>query len=530
MDNFYPHRMRFLALTALCISASASAGAPVFNLADLDGSNGFRVDGVSAGARTSASMSTVADMNGDGIGDLIIAAPARSSVYVLFGTQTPRPAAVSLADLDGTNGFEINGLASPEQLGFAVSGLGDINGDGIDDMIVGAAPRGHLPGRCFVVFGRSTPFDPVVNVLDLDGTDGFRLDGAVGLGAGVGLASAGDFNGDGLSDVLIGEPFNSANGELSGRTYVVFGSADPVPASRNLAELSGAEVLRIDGQQDDLAGFALAGIGNFNADDYADILIGAPITAGIGLNVGRSYVVYGRPSTSDEVAPPVRLGELDPQQGFVMFGEGGNFGATVSGVGDFNGDGLGDLMIGAPNATGVDLRTGRSYVLFGTSEPFPEPIMMGALDGNAGFKLDGEIFRDKSGNSISGAGDVNGDGFADLVIGAADALNSTDQGRSYVVYGHAGPFPSEFLLELLDGRNGYKIDGAERLDQSGSTVAGSGDLNGDGLADVVIGAANAPRFLTTGRAYVIYGTPETLFADGMEGDNPVGTRSPDRSP
>ena len=518
----YQHGRTSLALAALWISSCAFAGTPLLNLGDLDGSNGFRIDGAINSARTSASMSTIADINGDGINDLIIGAPSGSRVYVLFGTRTARPAAVPLANLDGTNGFEINGLENFHQLGFAASGLGDINGDGFDDMVVGS-PTGELAGRCYVIFGRATPFDPVVNVLDLDGTDGFRLIGADNMGAGFTVSSAGDFNGDGLADLLVSEPYEGSHNELRGRTYVIYGTTDPVPATRNLADLSGAQVLRIDGQPDDLSGIAMAGIGDFNGDDYDDILIGAAFQ-----NLGRSYVVYGRPSTNDEFAPPLLLGELDPLQGFEMVGEGGRFGETVSGVGDFNGDGLDDLMVGATSATGADLRTGRSYLLFGSSESFPDPILMGTLDGSAGFKLDGEIFRDKSGNSISGAGDLNGDGFDDLVIGAASALPVTDQGRSYVVYGHAGPFPSEFPLALLDGRNGYKVDGVERLDRAGSTVAGSGDLNGDGLADVVIGAADAPRFSSTGRAYVIYGTPEAIFADGMEGDNPVRQHSLDQ--
>jgi hypothetical protein len=182
-----------LSISALLLGAALSnpAGAQQFpatlNLGSLDGSTGFRLDGVAAGDYSGFSVSAAGDINGDGIDDLIIGADgadpngsSSGSSFVVFGRTTPFAATLALASLSGSNGFRIDGVATSDYSGFSVSAAGDINGDGIDDLIIGADgadPNGSSSGSSFVVFGRTTPFPATLALASLDGSIGLRLDG-----------------------------------------------------------------------------------------------------------------------------------------------------------------------------------------------------------------------------------------------------------------------------------------------------------------------------------------------------------------
>src|SRR5260221_610795 len=134
-------------------------------------------------------------------------------------------------------------------------------------------------------------------------------------------------------------------------------------------------------------------------------------------------------------------------------------------------------------------------------------LNLSSLDGKTGFKISGEVAGDYSGVSVSAAGDVNGDGFADLLIGAPGAdPNGSGSGASYVVFGKAGGFSKTLELSTLDGANGFKINGEAAGDYSGRSVSAAGDVNGDGFADLLIGAPNAsPNGSASGASYVVFG-------------------------
>ena len=168
---------------------------------------------------------------------------------------------LSLSNLDGTNGFRLNGVAAGDRSGRAVSSAGDVNGDGIADLLIGASvadPNGAYSGASYVVFGRNTaqtgPFPASLNLSALDGTNGFRLNGRRGFDrSGSAVSSAGDVNGDGLADLLIGAYGADPNGSYSGASYVVFGrdtaQAGPFPASLDLSALDGTNGFRLDGRR-----------------------------------------------------------------------------------------------------------------------------------------------------------------------------------------------------------------------------------------------------------------------------------------
>ncbi len=350
--------------------------------------------------------------------------------------------AVKLACLDGSSGFRLDGVAEADFSGRSVSTAGDVNDDGIDDLLIGAHQadtNGSGSGSSYVVFGRSTGFSSTIDLSSLDGNSGFRLDGAAnGDQSGYSVSTAGDVNGDDIDDLLIGAPYADPNGnENSGSSYVVFGRSTGFNSVIELSSLNGTSGFRLDGvTAGDESGASVSTAGDVNGDDIDDLLIGAHGAGTNGSGSGSSYVVFGNNTGFESV---IGLSSLDGNNGFRLDG-GPRFeqsGYSVNTAGDVNGDDVDDLLIGALFADPNGENSGSSYVMFGRSTGFNLAIDLSSLDGSSGFRLDGVAEADFSGSSVSTAGDVNDDGIDDLLIGAsaADPNSNSLSGSSYVVFG-----------------------------------------------------------------------------------------------
>ena len=411
-------------------------------------------------------------------------------------------------------GFVIKGGFLGEQSGFSVASAGDVNGDGVDDLIVGApysdpgATVRANAGRTYVVFGGTNA--ATINLSAVaGGTGGFVINGqGVSDSSGYSVAGVGDVNGDGLADLLVGAPYSDPGATVrtdAGRAYVVFGKANTTAVELSaVAPATGASVggFVINGQcASDNSGWSVAGAGDVNGDGLADMLVGANLAdPSAGTSAGRSYVVFGKADTLAVELSAVAPSAGSATGGFVINGQStpDQSGYSVMGAGDVNGDGLADLIVGAPYSDpGTTARTdaGRTYVVFGSAAANSVNLSAVAA-GTGGFVINGQSAGDNSGWRVANAGDVNGDGLADLVIGApnSDPAGGASAGRTYVVFGKSSGTPidlSAIAPAAGAGTGGFVINGQAASDNSGWSVASAGDVNGDGLADLIIGAKSA---------------------------------------
>lgn len=345
------------------------------------------------------------------------------------------------------------------------------------------------------MFGRPTiGATGTIDLAALDGTDGFAILGTETEGyAGHSVASAGDVNGDGLADIVIGAlGMDSPGGIDAGSAFVILGAEGlGTSGSIDLSALNGTNGFRLDGlAAGDWCGLAVSGAGDINGDGFADIVIGAPAADPLGrLGSGETFVVFGGPSVG--ASGSVDLGSLSGVDGFVVTGidSGDLSGISVSAAGDVNADGFDDLIIGAYGAqpfTGPS-KAGESYLIFGgPGVGSTGSIAVGVLDSSTGIILNGVHQYDGSARSVSTAGDVNGDGFADVIVGAprADPLARSSAGEAYVVY---GPPRSPACVGDVDG-DGFTrpADFNILAGNFGAAVTPntSGDLTGDGLVNI----------------------------------------------
>ena len=388
-----------------------------------------------------------------------------------------------------------------------------------------------------ILEARIAPAAAVLKLGDLNAFSGARITGeTAGDLAGALVNEAGDLNGDGFADVVIGAFGADPNGRSSGAVYVIFGGPGGLPARLNLSALNGTNGFQISGQAagDELGAVATAG--DFNGDGFGDLIVGAASADANGTDSGAAYVIFGKALGFPAV---LDLAGLDGANGFKIRGEasgsaaggrpGDEFGGWVGGGGDVNGDGFDDVIMGAPEADPRGARSGAAYVIFGRGSGLTATFDVADLNGANGFKLEGEAAGDQAGFMVNDAGDVNGDGFADVVVGAPATSEGTQAvGKNYVVFGKATGFAATLNLGALTGVDGFELRGESDGDGFGLSVAGAGDLNGDGFSDLVIGAPFLAGASTTlgdepdvGAAYIVFGRASgfsaTLFVSTLSG-------------
>ncbi|KAL6045434.1 putative outer membrane adhesin [Balamuthia mandrillaris] len=356
----------------------------------LNGINGFRMDG----------------QPNDQIDDIGVGAPGApaESGYVVYGRREPYPSGSwPLTDLNGTNGFRFQASG---QTGIGGAGA-DLNGDGKGDLVVGAWTAGFngpSTGSIWVVFGgENVAPSGSMRSWDAAGTTGYRIDGPVHFGATI--KRIGDFNGDGIDDIVTGAEYYDGAFSDTGAIYVIFGTINDRPDVLDVdIMVQNGEAIRVEGPaQDSHIGLHLSPIGDFNGDGLADVATRVDDSV---------YVLLG----TNQTVSPTTFRHLDGVNGFRVRHQLGShqlFGDDIA-AGDINKDGLDDLIITAGYSSFITPNGGGAYIIFGTSTPAGD-IFVANLNGQNGFRLDGSEFGTILGEGLV-AGDFDGDGQDDFFI------------------------------------------------------------------------------------------------------------------
>ncbi len=401
--------------------------------------------------RAGSVMAGVGDVNGDGYDDLLIGVSnegAAGAAYLIYG---PAPGTLVLADADVT----LVGEGEGDRAGYAVAGGGDINGDGFDDFVIGADledTAGGGAGAVYVVYG--PPPNGVLSLADA----GAKLTGEYwGNGAGAAVAVAGDINADGYADLLVGAPRKDRGDGFyysAGTAYLLYG---PLWGLQSLSE---ADAIFARDSAADNTGASVSAAGDMNGDGYDDLLIAAPQMDQYGLNRGRVYLFHG------PVQGSVDLSTADAQ----LYGEANEdyAGWSISGGGDLNGDVVPDIVVGAPGNDKGGEHAGAVYIVYG-------PIAGEHSLADADVEIIGDPDQ-RAGRRVAIVGDINGDGLDDLLV--SSGIEPGCYRRSHLFFGPASAARFSDADWVLVGPG----------DSSGDYgISGAGDINGDGVADMTVG-------------------------------------------
>ncbi|MEE9213000.1 MAG: hypothetical protein V3U29_10130, partial [Phycisphaeraceae bacterium] len=309
--------------------------------------------------------------------------------------------------------------------------------------------------------------------------------------AGYSVTGVGDVIGDCFADFVIGAPEDDTGGDKAGQVYLILGKASGWATG---ADLSVADGSFIGEDAGDKAGKSVAGVGDVNGDGFDDFVIGTPDDDTGGNDAGQVYLILGKSSgwamgTDLSTADASFLGQNTKDK----------VGQSVAGVGDFNGDGFDDFVIGGADDADIPPKAGTVYLILGKASGWATGMGISTADA----WLFGENTKDKSGKSVAGVGDVNGDGFDDYVIGAPENDDGGSKaGQVYLVLGRASGWATGTDLSAADA----SFIGEDAGDKAGESVAGVGDVNGDGFDDFVIGAPeDETGGNVAGQVYLILG-------------------------
>jgi FG-GAP-like repeat/FG-GAP repeat len=422
------------------------------------------------------SVAPAGDVNGDGLSDLVVGARLYSNGAELEGRALVYYGSVTL--MDDSPDWTVESDETAAQFGASVSSAGDVNGDGYDDVVIGAP-----------LFSDSTNLFEGRAYLFLGSPSGLETAPAWTVEAdqdqaqlGSSVSTAGDVNGDGYADVVVGAPLASGGSLYEGRAYLYLGSAsglEPAPA------------WTAEGDQDNASfGWSVSSAGDVNGDGYGDVVVGARSYSGASAYTGRAYVYLGSPAGLDTAA----VWTVDSDQ------SSSNFGFSVASAGDVDGDGYDDVLVGAPYYANGSYAEGRASLYLGSAT---------GVSTSAAWSAESDQDSALLGYSVSPAGDVNADGYADVIVGAYAYDNgSADEGRAFLYLGSAsGLETTATWTGESDAESTYY----------GFSVSSAGDTNGDGYADFVVGApyfGTAPG-LYGGRVYRYLGACSDVDVDSV---------------
>jgi hypothetical protein len=427
-------------------------------------------------ARFGRSVACAGDFNGDGFADIAVGAPGwdparenRGRAFVYFGGKSGLPAAPSI-------------IVTPDkaqaELGTNVT-CADINNDGFSDFIVGA--QSYSGGALFAFFGRANPpkdsvswnFDP-------------GLSGSISAGASV--ACVGDFDADGYSDYVIGAPAADNGGTDAGLLFLFFGHPKN-PSMRGFVTNTGDVV---NGRYT----HCVAGAGDIDNDGYDDFIVGmqnldSDTNARVRVYYGNNTGELGQ--RSNELAAPVKGG--------------GMFGSAVAGIGDVNGDGYADVAVGEYLYSGDKAYQGRVWIYYGSAKG----LFTKGISTLPSTYLDGPVANGRFGWTIANAGDLNGDGYSDLAVGAPGSSDS-DTGKIYVYFGSC---------HGLSQTPSWSYFMKPAIPQFGRYLIGAGDINGDGYSDLIAGGVHQISGSYEAALYLIPGGKTMKGASGWSAQGPA---------
>ena len=449
--------------------------------------------------RLAYSLSSAGDVNGDGLDDFLLGTFHNrvegfdaGAAYLILG----RKAADWGMQLSVTHAdARFLGFRRYDAVGGCVGGPADVNGDGYDDILIGAPAGNDLvpenPGHLFILFGKAEPdwgnYCVLENSADVCLTGELAWDNSTDRGglAGFSIGVIGDLNRDGCDEILVGAPFFDGYRKDGGKVYLIAGTRDGWSNNMLLNETAIATFKRGRDVLQAKVGYSVAGIGDVNADGLPDFMIGAP-------NIDQTYLVYGRSEMDWGEDFDLRNADVI----FVSEGPRQQFGHQIEGVGDVNGDGIDDFIISAIRNREGGTAAGKIYLILGQPGGW-DSVTVNVNQAVASFI--GEAKYDYAGWSIAGIGDFDGDAYNDFLIGMFNDPDRSQSGKAYFIQGRASGWNRNQPLEDMT----TYFQGTENGDLCGFAVSSAGDINGDGWDEFLVASPyNSDSLKWGGQVYL----------------------------